>query len=85
MLLDFLFSHSHSRASDANIVIIANYRPYPKEGEGYIFTLCVSPHPLAGTAVRVRVTVAGGMPLALTQEDFLVLSLCEKFDCVAKK
>ena len=35
------------------------YRPHPKDGEGYIFTLCVSPH-LDGGGSQVKVQVRGG-------------------------
>ena len=37
-----------------------NYRPHSKDGEGYIFTLCVSPHlDGGGTQSQVQVGVPG--------------------------
>ena len=49
-----------------------HYRPHPKDGEGYIFTLCVSPHPAAGTAVRVFATRREVCLLRSRRKTFLI-------------
>ena len=50
----------------------SNYRPHPKDGEGNIFTLFVSPHAPAGTAVRdggryASCVYAGGLSCIISQ------------------
>ena len=40
-----------------------SYRPHPKDGEGYIFTLCVSPHLDGGGGSQVS-DFLGGSPVS---------------------
>ena len=57
---------------------ISHYRPHPKDGEGYIFTLCVSPAPpppTAGTAVRVCAMRRAVCLLRLRRRTFLLIMI----------
>ena len=54
------------------------YRPHPKDGEGNVFSLSTSGGgggQVSPAGVSILRPLASGMPLAFTQEDFLVVNV----------